>query len=200
MAPVIQWLQWFNGPSDSMAPVIQWPQWFNGPSDSMAPVKKDKLKSYEESLRKLYLEFERRFQDCSAIEKDLDIFSMPFNVDCEIVRPHLQLELIQLQSNNHLKQLFLNLPKLEFFKSLSKSSFPNLISHAQKVSAMFASSYICEQVFSTMKLRKSCIRNKLTDEHLSSLLRISTSRFEPNYEELLEKHSFFHRISIKEFL
>ena len=119
--------------------------------NSVAPVKKDKLKSYEESLKKLYLEVERRFQDFS---------------------------------NNHFKQLFLNFPKLEFFKSLSKSSFPNLISHAQKVSAMFASSYICEQVFSTMKLRKSCIRNRLTDEHLSSLLRISTSRFEPNYEEL----------------
>ena len=94
--------------------------------------------------------------------------------------------------NNCLKQLFLNLPKLEFFKSLSKSSFPNLISHAQKVSAMFASSYICEQVFSTTKLRKSCIRNILTDEHLASLLRISTSRFEPDYEELLEMQSQLH--------
>jgi len=160
--------------------------------NSIAPVKKDRLKSYEDSLRKLHLEFERRFQDFSVIEKDLDIFSMPFNVDCEKVRPDFQLELIELQYNNHLKQLFLNLPKLEFFKSLSKSIFPNLISHAQKVSAMFASSDICEQVFSTMKLRKSCIRNRLTDEHLASLLRISTSRFEPDYEELLEMQSQLH--------
>ena len=45
--------------------------------NSRAPVKKDKLKSYEDSLRKLHLEFERRFQDFSATEKDLDIFSMP---------------------------------------------------------------------------------------------------------------------------
>ena len=45
---------------------------------------------------------------------------------------------------------------------------------------------ICEQGFSTMKFRKSCIRNRLTVEHLASLLRISTSRFEPDYEKFLE--------------
>ncbi|PNF16828.1 hypothetical protein B7P43_G16933 [Cryptotermes secundus] len=160
--------------------------------NSIAPVMKDKLRSYEGSLRRLRGEFERRFQDFSAIEKDLDVFSMPFNVDCETVKPDLQLELIELQCNTQLKQLFLNVPKLEFYKSLSKSSFPNLISHAQKVTAMFASSYICEQVFSTMKLRKSCIRNRLTDEHLTSLLRISASQFEPDYEKILEMQSRFH--------
>ncbi|PNF18344.1 hypothetical protein B7P43_G13898 [Cryptotermes secundus] len=160
--------------------------------NSIAPVMKDKLRSYEDSLRRLRGEFERRFQDFSAIEKDLDVFSMPFNVDCETVKTDLQLELIELQCNTQLKQLFLNVPKLKFYKSLSKSSFPNLISHAQKVTAMFASSYICEQVFSTMKLRKSCIRNRLTDEHLTSLLRISASQFEPDYEKILEMQSQFH--------
>ena len=79
---------------------------------------------------------------------------MPFNVNCEKVNPDLQLELIELQSNNHLKQLFLNVSKLEFYKSLSKSTFPNLISHAQKISALFALYYICEQAFFTMKIRK----------------------------------------------
>ena len=138
--------------------------------------------SYEDSLRRLHGEFERRFEDFSVI------FSMPFNVNCET---GLQLELIELQCNTQLKQLFLNVPKLEFYKSLSKSTLPNLISHAQKVT-MFASSYACEQVFSTMKLRKSCLRNRLTDEHLTYLLRISASQFKPNYEKLLEMQSQFH--------
>ncbi|PNF27480.1 hypothetical protein B7P43_G08243 [Cryptotermes secundus] len=82
--------------------------------NSIAPVMKDKLRSYEDSLRRLRVEFERRFQNFSAIEKDLDVFSMPFNVDCETVKPDLQLELIELQCNTQLKQLFLNVPKLEF--------------------------------------------------------------------------------------
>jgi len=34
--------------------------------------------------------------------------------------------------------------------------------------------------------------NRLTDEQLASLLRISTSRFEPDYEELLEIQSQLH--------
>ncbi|GBN26804.1 General transcription factor II-I repeat domain-containing protein 2A [Araneus ventricosus] len=141
---------------------------------------------------KLHFEFEHRFKVFSAIQTELDIFTMPFNVNCEAVRSDLQLELIELQSNNHLKQSFLNMPKLEFYKSLSKVSFPHLISHAQKISAMFASSYICEQVFSTMNLRKNYFRSRLTDEHVASFLRISSSHFEPQYKELSKMKSQFH--------
>ncbi|GBN04094.1 General transcription factor II-I repeat domain-containing protein 2 [Araneus ventricosus] len=89
--------------------------------NSIPSVNEEKLKNYEDGLKKLHFEFERRFQDFSAIQTELDIFTMPFNVNCEAVRSDLQLELIELQSNNHLKQSFLNMPKLEFYKSLSKS-------------------------------------------------------------------------------
>lgn len=160
--------------------------------NSIPSVSEDKLKSYVDTLRKLHFEFEHRFEDFNAIQTELDIFTMPFNVNCEVVKPDLQLELIELQSNNHLKQLFINAPKLEFYKSLSKASFPNLRSHAQKISAMFGSSYICEQVFSTMNLRKNCLRNRLTDENLASLLRISASQFEPEYNELLKMQLQLH--------
>ncbi|GBM65840.1 Protein Hook [Araneus ventricosus] len=90
--------------------------------NSIPSVNKEKLKNYEEGLKKLHFEFECRFQDFSAIQTELDIFTMPFNVNCEAVRSDLQLELIELQSNNHLKQSFLNMPKLEFYESLSKVS------------------------------------------------------------------------------
>ncbi|GBN15477.1 General transcription factor II-I repeat domain-containing protein 2 [Araneus ventricosus] len=154
--------------------------------NSIPSVNEEKLKNYEDGLKKLHFEFERRFQDFSAIQTELDIFTMPFYENCEAVRSDLQLELIELQSNNLLKQSFLNMPKLEFYKSLSKVSFPNLMSHAQKISAMFTSSFICEQVFSTINLRKNYFRSRLTDEHLAWFLRISTSHFEPQYKELLK--------------
>ncbi|GBN00601.1 General transcription factor II-I repeat domain-containing protein 2 [Araneus ventricosus] len=160
--------------------------------NSISSVDEVKLKNYEDGLKKLHFDFERRFQDFSAIPTELGIFTMPFNVNCEGVRSDLQLELIELQSNNHLKQSFLNMPKLEFYKSLSKVSFPNLISHAQKIIAMFASSYICEQVFSIMNLRKNYLKSRLTDEHLASFLRIGTSHFEHQYKELLKMKSQFH--------
>jgi 17beta-estradiol 17-dehydrogenase/3beta-hydroxysteroid 3-dehydrogenase/mitotic-spindle organizing protein 1 len=128
-------------------------------------------------LRKLHGEFERRFQDFKSIELDLNMFSMPFNVDCEQVKPSLQLELIELQ--------FLNTSKLEFYKTSPKLSFPNLICHAQRIMSMFASSYMCEQVFSSMKLRKSNVRNRLTDDHLASLLRVTASQLEPEYKKTI---------------
>ncbi|GBM11848.1 General transcription factor II-I repeat domain-containing protein 2B [Araneus ventricosus] len=90
--------------------------------NSIPSANEEKLKNYEDGLKKLHFEIERRFQDFSAIQTELDIFTMPFNVNCEAVRSDLQLELIELQSNNHLKQSFLNMPKLELYKSLSKLS------------------------------------------------------------------------------
>ncbi|GBL59021.1 General transcription factor II-I repeat domain-containing protein 2A [Araneus ventricosus] len=80
--------------------------------NSAPSVNEEKLKNYEDGLKKLHFEFERRFQDFSAIQTELDIFTMPFNVNCEAVRSDLQLKLIELPSNNHLKQSFLNMPKL----------------------------------------------------------------------------------------
>ncbi|GBM40123.1 hypothetical protein AVEN_208700-1 [Araneus ventricosus] len=88
--------------------------------NSIPSVNEEKLKNYEDGLKRLHFEFEHRFQDFSATQTELDIFTMPFNVNCEAVMSNLQLELIELQSNNHLKQSFLNMPKLEFYKSLSK--------------------------------------------------------------------------------
>lgn len=155
-------------------------------------VTEDKVKSYEKNVKCLHEEYERRFQDFKVIEQDLEIFSMPFNLDCESVKPELQLELIELQCNTELKQLFLNVSKIEFYKALSKTTFPNLKSHAQKIISMYSSSYICEQVFSTMKLRKNSVRNRLTDHNLASLLRISSSQFLPDYDQLLESQSQFH--------
>jgi hypothetical protein len=61
-----------------------------------------------------------------------------------------------------------------------------------RIMSMFASSYLWEQVFSSMKLRKSSVRNRLTDGHLASLLRVTASQLEPEYEKLLDTQSQFH--------
>jgi hypothetical protein len=61
-----------------------------------------------------------------------------------------------------------------------------------RIMSMFASSYLCEQVFSSMTLRKSSVRNRLTDGHLAYLLRVTASQLEPEYEKLLDTQSQFH--------
>jgi hypothetical protein len=116
---------------------------------------------------------------------------MPFNVGCEQVKPSLQLELIELQCSTQLNKQVLKTSNLEFYKTSPKSSYPNLICHAQRIMSMFASSYLCEKVFSSMKLRKSSVRNRLTDGNLASLLRVTASQLEPEYEKLLDTQSQF---------
>lgn len=155
-------------------------------------ISNNKIKKYEINLRKLSSEFERRFQDFRKMEPEFSIFATPFNVNYEEVDAKFQLELIELNCNTLLKQTFHTVPLLEFYKNLSPDNFPNLITHAMKIMTMFGSSYICEQIFSTMKLRKTSLRNRITDEHLSSVLRISASQMEPDYDEILMKQSQFH--------
>ncbi|GFU37562.1 dimer_Tnp_hAT domain-containing protein [Nephila pilipes] len=110
---------------------------------------------------------------------------MPFNIDPENASAELQLEIIEMQCC--LKQLFLNSTKLDFYRALLKAEFPKIIAHAQKVMAIFASSYVCEQTFSTMKLRENSIRNRLTEEHLFSLLKVASTQVEPAFENIMEK-------------
>jgi hypothetical protein len=98
---------------------------------SIASLNEEKIISYEASLGKLHGEFERWFQDFKSIGLDLNIFSMPFSVDCEQLKSSLQLELIQLQCSTQLKQQFLNTSKLEFYNILPKSSSPNFMSRPE---------------------------------------------------------------------
>ncbi|GFT86984.1 proteinral transcription factor ii-i repeat domain-containing protein 2a [Nephila pilipes] len=51
---------------------------------------------------------------------------------------------------------------------------------------------ICEQTFSTMKLRKNSIRNRLTDEHLFALLKVASSQLKPAFENIMENQKRFH--------
>jgi 17beta-estradiol 17-dehydrogenase/3beta-hydroxysteroid 3-dehydrogenase/mitotic-spindle organizing protein 1 len=98
----------------------------------------------------------------------------------------MQLEIIEMQCSTHLKQLFLNSTKLDFYRALQKAEFPKIIAHAQKIMAMFTSSYVCKQTFSTMKLQKNSIRNRLTNEHLFALLKVVSSQLEPDFKNIMK--------------
>ncbi|KAF0682167.1 general transcription factor II-I repeat domain-containing protein 2-like [Aphis craccivora] len=47
--------------------------------------------------------------------------------------------------------------------------------------------YICEQIFSRMKQTKSVHRSRLKDEHLHSILRIGTTKFQPDFSLLVKE-------------
>lgn len=163
-------------------------------------VREDEFQSYEKSVKCLHIEFERSFQDFKVIEQDLNTFNMPFHVDGESVKPELHLWLscnVILNWSNYFSFL-----KLSSTRLLSTSSFPNLKSHVQKIIAKFASSYICEQVLSTMTLCKDSVRNRLTDHHLATVLWINSFQFLPGYEQLLgaQSQSFICHIRLHTLL
>ncbi|KAK0136278.1 General transcription factor II-I repeat domain-containing protein 2 [Merluccius polli] len=65
---------------------------------------------------------------------------------------------------------------------------PQLRTQAAQMLSMFGSTYLCEQLFSSMKMTKTSHRSRLTDEHLCSILRTSSAlSLSPDIDELAPK-------------
>ncbi|KAK7891861.1 hypothetical protein WMY93_023824 [Mugilogobius chulae] len=79
-------------------------------------------KKYVSVMTSLMTEFNQRFQDFSVIEKQIKLFSTPFLVDAEEVEESLQLELIEMQCDDSLKNQHQLLSLPDFYQSLDNSS------------------------------------------------------------------------------
>ena len=65
-------------------------------------------------------------------------------------------------------------------------SFYNFYKFATRIMAMFGSTYVCEQIFSFMKSTKTSQRIRLTDQHLSSLIKVGTAQtFQPDIPKIV---------------
>lgn len=106
-------------------------------------------------------------------------------MDAEEVDENLQLELIEIQCDDSLKNLHQQLSLPEFYRSLEKEKFPLMRRHAKRMISLFGSTYICEQTFSLVTLNKSRMRTKMTDSHLHDVLRVSTTKFTPDLTAIL---------------
>ena len=149
-------------------------------------------KKYNSMLQNIQDEFQRRFCDFRSHEHDLMMFASPFECDPKCVPTEMQLELIELQESSELKSAFRDLSLDKFYSSLPVSTYPALRKHANRMVVLFGSTYICEKTFSVMNFNKSKWRTMLTDEHLSSILRISTSSYQPRYMTTLDEKSQLH--------
>ena len=130
---------------------------------------------YVGTIEKLTSAFETRFEDFKKHNVDVQLFAHPFDLVVENTPPSFQLEIIELQANVDLKQAYHENDLLTFYRSYVYGNYTNLENHARKMISLFGSTYCCEQFFSKMKLFKTKCRNQLTDEHLTSQLRIATS-------------------------
>ena len=118
-------------------------------------------------IEKLSAEFTWRFADFEAQKCRFELLSNPFAVDVKSAPTNLQLELIELQCCDMLKSKYDSVGAPQFPRLIS-DTMPQFRIQAAQMLSMFGSTYLCEQLFSH--------RSRLTDEHLHSILRISSAR------------------------
>ena len=138
---------------------------------------------YKVQLDTLAVEFDRRFQNFKNREPQFNILSSPFTTEVDSAPENLQLELLDLQASNDLKEKLKSVSLPDFYKSLSDDLFPKLKKNAAKFLTLFGSTYICEQAFSSLKINKSL----LTDINLHDVMMISTSKLAPNFRKIVKK-------------
>ena len=139
------------------------------------------MKEYANIISDLHKQFKNWFEDFETLEPQFHLFSIPFAVDIDKVSEDIQME------------LDIGVP--EFYKFLSRDKFPKLLSESTKIMTMFGSTYmtmfgstyICQQFFSSMKINKTVLRSKLTDDHLAATLRLASSQdIKTNIDVLVE--------------
>ncbi|KAL3832267.1 hypothetical protein ACJMK2_023927 [Sinanodonta woodiana] len=121
---------------------------------------------------KLSSEVALRFSVFEAHESNLEMLRNPFAIYVETAPVNLQMELIELQCNGTLKAKYDTVGPVQFTRFIP-DEMPQLRLHAGRTLSMFGSIYLCEQLFSVMKINKTSHRSRLTDEHLQSIMRKS---------------------------
>ena len=139
---------------------------------------------YVSHLNLLSKEFNARFSDFSLYEDQFQMFSAPFSFDAGKAEESLQMELLEIQSNSILKEKYLEVGIPEFFSYIPEN-FKTYRMFVSRIMAMFGSTYLCEQLFSFMKLTKNAHRTRLTDANLSSLVKVGTAQeIQPDLSKL----------------
>ncbi|XP_065573792.1 general transcription factor II-I repeat domain-containing protein 2B-like [Artemia franciscana] len=117
--------------------------------------------------------FQERFADLDAKKIVIRLFHYPFDCNAGNLPTLFQMEIIDLQADDRLKDKCRKGNLIEFYKYLQPDQFPNLIKFACSIVSIFGTTYLCEQTFSKMKYVK--YQANLSDDHLKSILTIGSS-------------------------
>ena len=87
------------------------------------------------------------------------------------------MEVIELQCNTILKAKYGDVGIPEFYRYLG-NGYPKYKNHCAKILSMFGSIYVCEQLFSAMKLKKTKCCSQLKD----SKMNVATQDSQPDVD------------------
>ena len=143
------------------------------------------IEKFVSNIYLLLSEFKCRFSDFSLFEDIFALFSAPFTFDASLADENLQMELLEMQSDSIVKAKYDAVGVSEFYSYLSEQ-YSSIKKFACYILAMFGSTYRCKQLFSFLKLIKHSQRSKLTDDHVTSLIRVGTVKsFQPDISKLV---------------
>ena len=139
-------------------------------------LRKDKIATLKRtSTKQQDLFTKRNAESDSARSQDFALFANPFEAIVKNVPAHLQMKLVDLQCDGHLKSKFGEVPLVKFYGEYTPhDTFPVLVNHARMLTSLFGSTYMCEQLFSKMNFAKSKTRTQLNDAHLDGTLRLAS--------------------------
>jgi len=151
----------------------------------------DDYQKYADILGDLLGEFQRRFSELDKLESSFKLFETPLSSSLSIDNCPLQyqFQLIDLRTDRELRNEYEERRSLtQFYQKWPRQSYPKLHKNAAELICMFGSTYICEQLFSVMKINKSRLRSNLTDENLTSTLRLASAEsLLPNTEKIVSR-------------
>lgn len=145
------------------------------------------FKKYIHFVDCLIEEFDTRFTCFEKLRNELILFENPLTASIEEQHLDLQDELCDLQSDISLKTV--KETGAEFYKILSKSSYPKLHDFGIRIYSIFGSTYLCETSFSKMKFIRNEKRSSLSDDSLSRLMRLATCNMQIDVPDLACKKS-----------
>lgn len=161
-------------------------------SEQAAEVVNGSTARYATLLENLEQSFEDRFSNLRQKRPQITFLINPFTAESDCLKAPLvedeaasQLEMIELSEDDRLKSV-LREGTVEFWKIVPTERYPNVKQAALKLLSMFGSTYICESLFSTLKLVKSKHRSVLTDTHVKELLRVATTEYKPDLKKIVE--------------
>jgi len=122
----------------------------------------------------LVKEFGNRFQDCPKNHHCFVLFATPFSVSINTLSAKFQTECLELETKMWLCHFTRPLSAIFYQREIPLTSVSQLI-HV----ITFGSVYVGEQLFWRMKHRRSKMSSNISDEHLESSVRITTTAIKP---------------------
>ena len=152
---------------------------------------------YIKQVQSLSSEFDKRFIDFASVEPIATYICFPFATDLDVEDVASKIgslfelgitavenEMLSIQNDIEMESRA-STEREKIRKLLLEDKYPNIkICAFYIVLPCFGSTYLCESVFSHMKIIKSRCRSVMTDQHLLACLRLATTSYCLHYEEL----------------